>query len=56
MYYDDQTRRFNLLSGLAFGALLGAGVGLLLPVAPSRARHSLRRLGRAPGRIARFGR
>ncbi len=31
MYYDDQGRRYNLLSGFVFGALLGAGLGLLLP-------------------------
>ncbi|CAN5234738.1 hypothetical protein BH20GEM2_BH20GEM2_19300 [soil metagenome] len=31
MYYDDQGRRYNLLSGFVFGALLGAGIGMLLP-------------------------
>ena len=36
MYYDDEGRRFNLLSGLLFGTLLGAGVTLLL--APQRGR------------------
>ena len=30
MYYDDSTRRRNLLSGLVFGAALGAGLALLL--------------------------
>jgi hypothetical protein len=30
MYYDDSTRRLNLLSGLVFGAALGAGLALLL--------------------------
>jgi hypothetical protein len=30
MYYDDTTRRLNLLSGLVFGAALGAGLALLL--------------------------
>jgi hypothetical protein len=29
MYYDDSTRRRNLLSGLVFGAALGAGLALL---------------------------
>ena len=29
MYYDDTTRRLNLLSGLVFGAALGAGLALL---------------------------
>ncbi len=35
MYYDDQARRFTLMSGLAFGAALGAGVALLLPASPA---------------------
>lgn len=30
MYYDDQAKRFNLVSGLLCGTVLGAGVGLLL--------------------------
>jgi hypothetical protein len=30
MYYDDTTRRMNLLSGLVLGAALGAGLALLL--------------------------
>lgn len=34
MYYDDEARRFNFLSGLLFGAILGTGIGLL--VNPSR--------------------
>ncbi|MDQ3555455.1 MAG: hypothetical protein M3409_01580 [Gemmatimonadota bacterium] len=38
MYYDDQARRFTLMSGLAFGAVLGAGVALLLP--PLRMRRT----------------
>ena len=29
MYYDDSSRRLNLLSGLVFGAVLGAGLALL---------------------------
>ena len=29
MYYDDSTRRLNLISGLVFGAALGAGLALL---------------------------
>jgi hypothetical protein len=31
MYYDDQARRFNFVSGLLFGTVLGAGLALLLP-------------------------
>jgi hypothetical protein len=30
MHYDDPSRRMNLLSGLVFGAILGAGLVLLL--------------------------
>ncbi len=29
MYYDDSSRRLNLLSGLVFGTVLGAGLALL---------------------------
>lgn len=29
MYYDDEARRFNFLSGLLLGALLGTGVALV---------------------------
>jgi hypothetical protein len=29
MYYDDETRRFNLVSGLVFGLVLGSGLALL---------------------------
>lgn len=50
MYYDDQTRRFNVLSGLIFGTVLGAGLALI--AAPARggpARRSLRRSARAAG-------
>jgi hypothetical protein len=50
MYYEDQARRFNLLSGLLAGVALGAGIGLLaasslpaisLPV-PGRRKPTLR--------------
>jgi hypothetical protein len=43
MYYEDQSRRFNLASGLLSGAVLGAGIALLL--LPDRRRA--RRIGRA---------
>ena len=29
MFYDDETRRFNFLSGLLLGAVLGTGLGLI---------------------------
>lgn len=32
MYYDDQARGFNLVSGLLTGAIFGAGVALLMTV------------------------
>jgi len=58
MYYDDQARRFNVLSGLIFGTVLGAGLALLLtpqkevrrPVRRA-ARGLRRRSGRAVGRV-----
>jgi hypothetical protein len=28
MYYDDEARRFNFLSGLLLGAVLGTGIAL----------------------------
>jgi hypothetical protein len=57
MYYDDQSRRFNVVSGLVCGAVLGAG--LALAFAPARrARAALvsaaaRELGR--GAAQRIG-
>lgn len=29
MYYEDQSRRFNVLSGILFGTVIGAGIALL---------------------------
>jgi gas vesicle protein len=29
MFYDDEARRFNFLSGLLLGAVLGTGLGLI---------------------------
>lgn len=51
MYYDDQAKRFNLVSGLLCGTVLGAGVGLLLISArvggarEGRATEALRKSG-----------
>lgn len=56
MYYDDAARRFNFVSGLVFGAVLGAGVALL--VAPQdrvRGSTNLARRARRLGRRARRG-
>lgn len=47
MYYDDQARRFNFVSGLLFGAVLGAGLALLA-VPQERSRRS-----RSGGRATR---
>ena len=56
MYYDEAPKRFNLLSGLACGALLGAGVALLLAPRPSRKLRKLRRRAAELGdRTARVG-
>jgi hypothetical protein len=63
MYYDDQAKRFNLVSGLLCGTVLGAGVGLLLisgRVGEERSTPSLRKsaataLERARGRARRGG-
>jgi len=45
MDYDDETRVFSFLSGLALGAVIGAGVALL--TAPQSGRRARRRLRRA---------
>ncbi|HEY8484921.1 MAG TPA: YtxH domain-containing protein [Longimicrobiales bacterium] len=45
MYYDDRTRLLNFVAGLALGAVLGAGVALLL--APESGRRTRRRLWKA---------
>lgn len=44
MIYDDEARRFNFVSGLVCGAVLGAGLAML--VAPQK-RFPTRRLKRA---------
>lgn len=51
MYYEDQPSRFNLVSGLLSGAVLGAGFALLL--APSRPSRQVRRLRRRAADLGR---
>lgn len=66
MRYDDPSRRMNLLSGLVFGAILGAGLVLLLSPdertlvrAPREAVRAARRVrgarGAEPGTPVRRG-
>lgn len=56
MYYDDQTRRFNFLSGLTLGAVLGAGLALLVaPQERVRAPALLRRGARRRSRGVQQG-
>jgi hypothetical protein len=43
MYYDDQSRRINVLSGFFAGTVLGVGLALLIQPDPPR-----RRVRRAP--------
>lgn len=51
MYYEDQSRRFNLVSGLLSGAVLGAGIALLLLPDGGRSRR-IRRAAAGVGRSA----
>jgi gas vesicle protein len=44
MYYEDDSRGTNFLTGLLLGAVLGVGVALL--VAPQSGRRMRRSLGR----------
>lgn len=50
MYYDDEARRFNFVSGLLLGAVLGTGLALL--AAPqARKRKSPRRIRDSAARL-----
>ena len=56
MYYDDSSRRLNLLSGLVFGAALGAGLALLFASdVPESGRRLVVRAARGAARTAREG-
>lgn len=52
MYYDEQTRSFNLASGLALGAMLGVGLTLMLAPRRPAMLPDARRLGRRARRRA----
>ena len=55
MYYDDEARRFNFISGLLLGAVLGTGLALL--AAPqNRTTVSARGLGKATARAGKRAR
>ena len=62
MHYDESSKRRNLLTGLVFGSLLGAGLALLLAPGDGvgeRARfvaRSARGLGRAGRRTRGYAR
>ena len=47
MHYDESSRRLNLLSGLVFGAALGAGLALILLPSEPPARRLVRKARRA---------
>jgi gas vesicle protein len=54
MYYDDEARRFNFLTGLLLGAALGAGVALIVrPQRRSRKPAGVLKSVRKPGSGAR---
>lgn len=53
MHYQDETRRYNLLSGLLLGSVLGAGLGLLAP--PTGAMMRRRRSRPLRERVAARG-
>lgn len=50
MFYDDEARRFNFLSGLLLGAVLGTGLAL---IAAPRGRRKMTRKTRQYGAALR---
>ncbi|HEX8245350.1 MAG TPA: hypothetical protein VF541_17685 [Longimicrobium sp.] len=57
MYYDESSRRLNLLSGLVFGTVLGAGLALLFVPGERMegGRRVVVRAAKSLGRGARAG-
>ena len=55
MYYDESSKRRNLLAGLAVGAVLGAGLALLLLPGDGVAGRA-RFVARSVGHLGRAGR
>ncbi len=45
MYYDESSRTFNFITGLALGIVIGAGAALV--AAPQSGRRTRKRLRRA---------
>jgi gas vesicle protein len=57
MHYDDSARRSNLLSGLVVGAVLGAGLALILASTSDRSvARRARALVRGTGSLGRAAR
>ncbi len=56
MHYEDEIRRFNLLSGMLLGTLLGSGFTLLAVSGRKRSRvhRARRRSGRQKGIAAQW--
>jgi gas vesicle protein len=46
MYYDDRSKTFNFVAGLALGAVIGASVALLAGPQSSKSRKLLRSVAR----------
>jgi hypothetical protein len=53
MYYEDQSRRINVLSGLFAGTVLGVGLALLIQPDPPRRRVARRTAAAGLGGAAR---
>jgi hypothetical protein len=51
MHYDDTARRFNFLAGLGLGAVLGAGLAMLVGPRKTFRRVRRRTRGRSPAAV-----